>query len=255
MLARHAWRCTRPNNAVQRSGTGLVFVALAAITEPLQVVPAIAQVLGLQERPGQALLPTIAAHCGSGATLLILDNFEHVIERGRFQTGVACGVSRTLKLLVTSRIALRLYGEREYPVKPLEMPAATRGRRRHAGRVRRRSALYRPRAGRPTRTSRSTPRTPCDRGDLSAPGWTAARARVGSGTGAGLDARCAGPTSGATTASAHGRRTRSSLASANAARDDRLEPRPAARRRNRCSSGGWRSLPADLRSMPPKPRW
>jgi non-specific serine/threonine protein kinase len=101
----------------------LVFVALAAITEPAQVLPAIAQVLGLQERSGQALLGTLARHLCERPTLLILDNFEHVIEAA-LATPDLLADCPTLKVVVTSRVALRLYGEREYPVKPLDIPAS-----------------------------------------------------------------------------------------------------------------------------------
>jgi len=105
------------------SGDRLIFVALAPVNEAAEVVPTIAQVLGIQERPGQTLLGTLAAHMRQRSTLLILDNFEHVVEAALATTELLADCP-DLTVLVTSRVALRLYGEREYPVKPLETPAS-----------------------------------------------------------------------------------------------------------------------------------
>jgi predicted ATPase/DNA-binding XRE family transcriptional regulator len=105
-------------------GDRLVFVALAPLTQAAAVLPAIAQTLGLVERPGQALAGTLSAFLRQRPTLLILDNFEHVVEAAPSTTGLLADCPE-LKVLATSRVALRLYGEREYPVKPLEAPAAS----------------------------------------------------------------------------------------------------------------------------------
>jgi len=104
-------------------GDRLVFVALAAVTQAGQVLPTIAQGLGLQEQAGQTLLSTVADHLRERSTLLVLDNFEHVIEAAVAAVDLL-GDCPDLKVLVTSRVALRLYGEREYPLKPLDTPAA-----------------------------------------------------------------------------------------------------------------------------------
>jgi predicted ATPase/DNA-binding XRE family transcriptional regulator len=104
-------------------GDRLVFVALAPVTDAAQVLPAVAQVLGLQERTGQTLLGTLAGYLRERPTLLVLDNFEHVIEAAMAAVELLAECPE-LKILVTSRVALRLYGEREYSVKPLEVPAS-----------------------------------------------------------------------------------------------------------------------------------
>jgi len=96
---------------------GAVFVDLAALTEPELVPTEIAEALELPEgeRPP---LEAIAAHVGTDGPLLVLDNFEHVqaaAEDIRALLAAAPGA----RVLATSRVALRLSGEHEYPVPPL----------------------------------------------------------------------------------------------------------------------------------------
>ena len=98
------------------------FVSLAALAEGAQVMPAIAQVVGVRETPGRPLLDTLIDHLQGRSTLLVLDNFEQVIEAAP-AVGEVLGACPDLKVLITSRIGLRIYGEREYPVEPLAVPA------------------------------------------------------------------------------------------------------------------------------------
>jgi predicted ATPase/DNA-binding XRE family transcriptional regulator len=106
-------------------GDRLLFVALAAVTDAAHVLPTIAQVLGLQERTDQTLVTTLVAHLRQHSTLLIIDNFEHVVEAAPAITQLLADCPE-LNVMVTSRVALRLYGEREYPVKPLVEDDAVR---------------------------------------------------------------------------------------------------------------------------------
>jgi len=101
---------------------GIRFVNLAPLIDPKLVVSAIAQGLGIREAPGRPLIEVVKEHlAGLGRILLVLDNFEQV-------AAAAAGVSEILdacpgaKALVTSRTALRVYGEREFPVPPLPLP-------------------------------------------------------------------------------------------------------------------------------------
>jgi non-specific serine/threonine protein kinase len=102
---------------------GVAFVDLAPLTDPAQVLPAVAQALGVRDLPGQDLLETVPAALGERETLLLLDNFEQVLP-------AAGTVARLLDLgaglavLVTSRAPLRVGGEREFPVPPLGLPGA-----------------------------------------------------------------------------------------------------------------------------------
>ncbi|MBI3970509.1 MAG: tetratricopeptide repeat protein [Chloroflexi bacterium] len=100
---------------------GAVFVPLEPIREPELVPVAIAQALGVREEPGRPRLESVAAQLRVKQLLLLLDNFEQVTAAGQVVVDLleACP---HLKVLVTSREALRVYGEREYPVPPLAVP-------------------------------------------------------------------------------------------------------------------------------------
>jgi predicted ATPase/class 3 adenylate cyclase len=100
---------------------GIFFVSLATITHPELVPSTIAGSLGLRESAGQSLKETLEGYLHQRRLLLILDNFEQVLEGAPF-VGELLGMCPELKVLATSRIPLRLYGEQEYPVPPLELP-------------------------------------------------------------------------------------------------------------------------------------
>lgn len=100
---------------------GVVFVSLAALHDPQLVISAIAHTLGVRESGPQALLDTLATTLQAQQCLLVLDNFEQVV------SAAPCLVellerTRAVKLLVTSRAALRVSGEYEYEVRPLAVP-------------------------------------------------------------------------------------------------------------------------------------
>lgn len=100
---------------------GVCFVALAPVTDPALVIPAIAHALGVQESSGQPLPERVKVHLRDRQLLLVLDNFEHI---GAAASCVAAllGAAPGLAVLVTSRVVLRLYGEHEFPVPPLSVP-------------------------------------------------------------------------------------------------------------------------------------
>jgi predicted ATPase/class 3 adenylate cyclase len=100
---------------------GVFFVSLATITHPELVPSTIAGSLRLRESVGQSLTETLEGYLHHKRLLLILDNFEQVLE-GTPVVGELLGGCPNLKVLATSRIPLRLYGEQEYPVPPLEVP-------------------------------------------------------------------------------------------------------------------------------------
>lgn len=100
---------------------GVFFVELAPIRDWRLVVYEIAQVLGVHERGSHDLEQALIAHLEPKTVLIVLDNFEHVV-------GAAPIVARLVRacprvgILVTSRAALRIDGERELPVAPLDLP-------------------------------------------------------------------------------------------------------------------------------------
>jgi class 3 adenylate cyclase len=100
---------------------GVFFVALATITDRELVPSTIAGPLGLKESAQQPLIETLKRCLQEKHLLLVLDNFEQVLE-GAPVVGELVGACPKLKVLATSRIPLRLYGEQEYPVPPLALP-------------------------------------------------------------------------------------------------------------------------------------
>jgi predicted ATPase len=101
---------------------GAVFVPLASIVEPALVVPRIAVAVGAGIDGAREPLDVLVEHLAGAPTLLVLDNLEQIV-------GVARDLDRLLAtrtgltILVTSRTALRLRAEREYPVGALTVPA------------------------------------------------------------------------------------------------------------------------------------
>ena len=100
---------------------GVSFVPLAAISEPDFVLPAMAQALGLREMGARSLLEELQAVISDQSLLLLLDNFEQVLAAAPPLADLLA-VCPQLKLLVTSRAALRLDGEQELAVFPLALP-------------------------------------------------------------------------------------------------------------------------------------
>lgn len=102
---------------------GIYFVDLAPLREPEQVLAAIARTVGLKETSGRSLLDDLKAQLQAKAMLLLLDNFEQVEAAASRIVELLRDCAR-LKLLVTSREALRVRGEQVFPVPPLGLPSA-----------------------------------------------------------------------------------------------------------------------------------
>jgi predicted ATPase/class 3 adenylate cyclase len=104
-------------------GDGVFFVDLSALSDASLVVPAIAQALSLREAPGRSLTETLGDYLSSKEMVLILDNFEQVMDAAA-EVSALVGTSSSLKIVVTSREALRIEGEREFPLHPLALPSS-----------------------------------------------------------------------------------------------------------------------------------
>jgi len=103
---------------------GIHFIALHTLSDPALVPSAILQGLGIKEAGEQSAvekLKEILRNCSSGSMLLVLDNFEHLVAGASVVTELLA-TAASLKILVTSRAALHLYGEQEFPVPPLALP-------------------------------------------------------------------------------------------------------------------------------------
>jgi predicted ATPase len=102
---------------------GGVFVDLAPIRDPALVVPAIAKSLGVRELLG-APTEVLSAAIGQRPLLLLLDNFEQVLEAAPEIANLLIACSQTV-VLVTSRAPLAVRGERVVPVEPLVISPST----------------------------------------------------------------------------------------------------------------------------------
>jgi predicted ATPase/transcriptional regulator with XRE-family HTH domain len=109
---------------------GVYWTPLAPVTDPSLVLEAIAQSLKVAGAPssvyasGLALMPRMEVILDSlrgKQMLLVLDNFEQVIPAGPLVVELLVACPR-LKVMVSSREALNIYGEHEFLVPPLSMP-------------------------------------------------------------------------------------------------------------------------------------
>ncbi|MCA1702974.1 MAG: hypothetical protein LC808_06765, partial [Actinobacteria bacterium] len=100
---------------------GVFFVDLSATTDASLVLAHIAQSLSLKETPGRSLADTLTDHLAAKEILLILDNLEQVIDAAQDIAALLTSAAG-LKVLATSREALRIAGERVFSVAPLEAP-------------------------------------------------------------------------------------------------------------------------------------
>jgi predicted ATPase len=98
---------------------GACFVPLDKVSQAGLVSTEVMRALGVASSPGQAVEAAIMDHLRrnvSGPVLLLIDNFEHMLDAAGFVAGLA---SDRLKIIVTSRTPLRVYGEYEFQVPSL----------------------------------------------------------------------------------------------------------------------------------------
>ena len=100
---------------------GVFLAELGTLTDPQLVLPTIAQTLGLHQRPRQTTAESLLEHTRGRPLLLLLDNFEQILDAGPLLARLLAEAPG-VKLLVTSRAPLRVPGEQEYPVPPLPLP-------------------------------------------------------------------------------------------------------------------------------------
>jgi predicted ATPase len=105
---------------------GDFFVSLASIADPSLVPSAIAGVVKANDRGGQDPVHVLVEHLRSRRVLLVLDNFEHLLEARSLVIELLEGCP-SLGLLVTSRSVLNLSWEHAFEVPPLALPDPARG--------------------------------------------------------------------------------------------------------------------------------
>jgi predicted ATPase/serine/threonine protein kinase len=106
-----------------RFEAGAVFVSLAAVADPSLVASAIAESLGLVDRPAQPPAQLLCDFIGDSNLLLVIDNFEQVAGAAPLLSELLARCVE-LRILVTSRRVLRLRGEAEFVLGPLPLPPA-----------------------------------------------------------------------------------------------------------------------------------
>jgi predicted ATPase/DNA-binding CsgD family transcriptional regulator len=100
---------------------GVIFVDLAPLADAALIAQRVAQALGVQESSDELLVERLRVAIGANRLLLLLDNFEHVVEAAPLVAELLAGCPQ-LKILVTSRVRLRLSCEQEFVVPSLSMP-------------------------------------------------------------------------------------------------------------------------------------
>src|SRR2546427_5877234 len=100
---------------------GVCLVQLAPLSDPDLVLPTIAQTLGLRDVEERSLFESLKAFLRDKHLLLLLDNFEQVLQASPalVELLLACP---SIKILVTSRAVLHVEGEHEFAVPPLSLP-------------------------------------------------------------------------------------------------------------------------------------
>jgi predicted ATPase/class 3 adenylate cyclase len=106
-----------------RYADGVFFVELAPIGDPELVASAIASALSVREAGDRPLLDTLHDWLRDRELLMVLDNFEHIVDAATLVSDLLSSAHR-LRVLVTSRAVLHVHGEQEHPVPPLQIPDA-----------------------------------------------------------------------------------------------------------------------------------
>ncbi len=108
------------SSVADRYPGGTWFVDLAPIRDPDLVQGTIADALDIREEPGVPIARTLQTHLQPLVTLLVLDNLEQLLPRAATDVADLLRSAPGLRIVVTSRERLRIAGEREYDVPPLD---------------------------------------------------------------------------------------------------------------------------------------
>jgi predicted ATPase/DNA-binding CsgD family transcriptional regulator len=100
---------------------GVFFISLAAISDSTLIIPTLSQTLGVIESPNRLLLDSLKEFLRERQALLLLDNFEQIMSAAPLLSELL-STCAGLRMLATSREALRLRGEQEFPLSPLALP-------------------------------------------------------------------------------------------------------------------------------------
>ena len=101
---------------------GAWFLDLSPLREPARVVEETARLLQVPDEPGRPLLQALCESLRDKRLLLIIDNCEHLVEAAAALAHALLRAAPQLRLIASSRIALRVPGEQTYAVHPLPVP-------------------------------------------------------------------------------------------------------------------------------------
>src|SRR5579884_1632150 len=109
------------NKLISEFEHGVWFVPLAGVSDPALVPVSTLQALNIPSPPGIHASESLVAYLQNKQLLLVLDNFEQVAEATSMVDSILASAPG-LKVLITSRVALRMYGEHAFSVPPLDIP-------------------------------------------------------------------------------------------------------------------------------------
>jgi predicted ATPase/class 3 adenylate cyclase len=108
--------------SAQQFPAGVYFVPLSAVRDPELIASAVAQVLGVPVSGSRTPIESVVEHLHDKTILLVLDNFEQLLPAGAPAATQLLQAGPGVKLLVSSRSVLHVYGEQEFAVEPLGLP-------------------------------------------------------------------------------------------------------------------------------------
>ncbi|MCG8920929.1 BTAD domain-containing putative transcriptional regulator [Lentzea sp. CC55] len=114
-LALHVARAEQPPD-------GAWLVELAALRDRALVPHTVAEALGVVDQTGRGQLNVLAEFLAGRDALLVLDNCEHVVDHCAVLVDTLLRVAPKLRVIATSRRALRVHGEQVLSVAPLSVP-------------------------------------------------------------------------------------------------------------------------------------
>ena len=101
---------------------GAWFLDLAPLSDPALVVGEAARVLDVREEPDRPLIQTLCAHLRGKRLLIVIDNCEHLVHACADMAHAILKAAPNVRMIASSREALRVPGEHAYPILPLPVP-------------------------------------------------------------------------------------------------------------------------------------
>ena len=107
---------------IDRFRDGVYWVPFASVRDSSLVAATLAQTLGLAENAAESITDTVIRYLAGREMLLVLDNLEHLIDGARGLVTDILSAAPDVRVVATSREALRLSAEQLYDVPPLTLP-------------------------------------------------------------------------------------------------------------------------------------